>query len=820
MAFWVVGSIMAVASAQTTRTVRVVEYNIQADTTYTIPTCGLIVPFTGTGGSFTTSCGGSATTTNGGVLEGIGEEIINGDPAQPIDILALNETTSNTTTVQPIVNGLNAFYLYYNSICYTNHPAGYAMSTYQATESGGSPSSGNGPNALVYNTNTLQLLASVPVDPPGGTGNLGSTSGEYREVMRYEFAPAGVTPGTNNEFYVYVSHYKASSGSSDDKARFGEASIIRSNEYLNLPANARVLYVGDYNPDDNSGEAGYQTICSNGVPGIANSATGQGQGVDPLNILWTPYTSASPNINWSVSTTNTNILFMMSEESYELRYRDDLQVMTSNVYYDVAGGFQYVPGTYHSFGNNGSFTWGTSVNSGGNTALSDLDTNLTKVTGLSAAVLLEDLTGASDHLPTVADYTIPIPLSVTAPVASFTNNPASGPVPLTVHFYDTSTGSPTSWSWTFGDGSGTSTSQNPNYTYNYPGSYVVTQIVANASGSSTNHSTITASCPAITLSPAAGALTAGTVGTAYSQTITASGGTGPYTYAVTAGSLTGSGLSLSSAGTLSGASPVAGTYTFTVTATDTNNCTGSAAYTLTVGCPTITLSPNGANPTALPGGTEGTAYNSQTITASGGTGPYTYAVTAGSLAGSGLSLSSAGVLSGPSPVAGTYTFTVTATDTNNCTSSQAYSVTVQTQFGSWEQFYDLSGTLSGGNASYTGDGMSNTNKFMAGFNPTNAAAYLHVISIVESVAGNTNVVVTYLGANGDNTYVPGIASRTNVLDYMTGDANGSYTNGGWQDTGQTNILSGGNGSGIVTNMTDSNVTASPNLYYRVRVLLP
>jgi PKD repeat protein len=753
--------------------------------------------------------GGSVT--NGGVLEGIGEEIVNGDPAQPIDVLALEETTSNSVTVVPIVNGLNAFYAYYNN------PAGYAMSPTQAAWCCGTPTSGGGPNALVYNTNTVQLLASVPVDPPGGISNLGSVSGEYREVMRYEFAPAGVTPGTNNEFYVYVSHYKASSGSSNDKARLGEATIIRSNEYLNLPANARVLYVGDYNPDDNSGEAGYQTICSNGVPNVS-PRTPQGQGVDPLNILWGPYTDASTTINWSSSTTSTQILFMLSEESYELRYRDDLQVMTSNVYYDVAGGLQYVPGTYHSFGNDATTPWGTTVNSTNNTALNDLDPALTNLYKLSAATLYVDLTNATDHLPIVADYTIPIP--ATALAASFTNNPASGPVPLTVHFYDTSTGSPTSWSWTFGDGSGTSTSQNPNYTYNYPGSYVVTQIVANASGSSTNHSTITASCPAITLSPAAGALTAGTVGTAYSQTITASGGTGPYTYAVTAGSLTGSGLSLSSAGTLSGASPVAGTYTFTVTATDTNNCTGSAAYTLTVGCPTITLSPNGANPTVLPGGTEGLAYNSETITAGGGAAPYTYAVTAGSLAGSGLSLSSAGVLSGPSPVAGTYTFTVTATDTNNCTGSQAYSVTVQTQFGSWEQFYDLSGTLSGGNASYTGDGMSNTNKFMAGFNPTNAAAYLHVISIVESVAGNTNVVVTYLGANGDNTYVPGIASRTNVLDYMTGDASGNYTNGGWQDTGQTNILSGGNGSGIVTNMTDSNVTASPNLYYRVRVLLP
>ncbi|TFV68758.1 PKD domain-containing protein, partial [Blastococcus sp. CT_GayMR19] len=39
----------------------------------------------------------------------------------------------------------------------------------------------------------------------------------------------------------------------------------------------------------------------------------------------------------------------------------------------------------------------------------------------------------------------------TAPVASFTRSPASGTVPLTVAFTDTSTGSPTSWAWNFGD---------------------------------------------------------------------------------------------------------------------------------------------------------------------------------------------------------------------------------------------------------------------------------------------------------------------------------------------------------------------------------
>jgi hypothetical protein len=57
-----------------------------------------------------------------------------------------------------------------------------------------------------------------------------------------------------------------------------------------------------------------------------------------------------------------------------------------------------------------------------------------------------------------------------------------------------------------------------------------------------------------------------------------------------------------------------------------------------------------------------------------------------------------------------------------------------------------------------------------------------------------------------------------VLDFTTGDANGNYTNGGWQDTGQTNILSGGNGSGIITNMTDAGgATNVPSRYYRVRL---
>ena len=177
--------------------------------------------------------------------------------------------------------------------------------------------------------------------------------------------------------------------------------------------------------------------------------------------------------------------------------------------------------------------------------------------------------------------------------------------------------------------------------------------------------------PTITVSPAS--LPAATVGSAYSQTISGGGGTAPYTFAVTAGALP-AGLTLNaSTGALSGTPTAGGTFNFTVTATDANSFTGSRAYSLTVSAPTISVSP-----TTLPSATVGSAY-SQTISASGATAPYSFAITAGALP-AGLSLSSGGALSGTPTAGGTFNFTVTATDgitgTGPYTGSRAYSLTV------------------------------------------------------------------------------------------------------------------------------------------------
>ncbi len=79
-------------------------------------------------------------------------------------------------------------------------------------------------------------------------------------------------------------------------------------------------------------------------------------------------------------------------------------------------------------------------------------------------------------------------------------------------------------------------------------------------------------------------------------------------------------------------------------------------------------------PSSLPNGDLGSPYN-QTITAAGGTGPYTYTTTNGSLP-SGLTLSSAGVISGTPQTRGTFNFTVQVTDAASHAAQRNYSISI------------------------------------------------------------------------------------------------------------------------------------------------
>jgi hypothetical protein len=182
----------------------------------------------------------------------------------------------------------------------------------------------------------------------------------------------------------------------------------------------------------------------------------------------------------------------------------------------------------------------------------------------------------------------------------------------------------------------------------------------------------------------------GQIGVAYSQTLAATGGVTPYTWS-TVGGILPSGLSLSSAGVISGTPTASGTSNFTVRVTDSQGTPDTYDQALSIAIP-ADLAVTTSSP---PNGSVGTAY-SQTLAATGGVTPYSWSTVGGTLP-SGLSLSSGGVISGTPTATGTSSFTVQVTDsqTPTDTATRALSITV-TAGGSFNV------TLQDGVNGYTG----------------------------------------------------------------------------------------------------------------------
>ncbi len=159
---------------------------------------------------------------------------------------------------------------------------------------------------------------------------------------------------------------------------------------------------------------------------------------------------------------------------------------------------------------------------------------------------------------------------------------------------------------------------------------------------------------AVTTSSLPGAI----VGTAYSATLAADGGTTAYFWAVQDAP---SWLSVNATtGALSGTPDAAGSFTVTVTVTDANLRSASRELSLTVS-PAVVIST-----ASLPNAVKGTAY-STTVSATGGRTPYVWSASA--LPG-GLSInSSTGVISGTPTAVETKTVTITVTDHDDATTS-------------------------------------------------------------------------------------------------------------------------------------------------------
>jgi VCBS repeat-containing protein len=205
------------------------------------------------------------------------------------------------------------------------------------------------------------------------------------------------------------------------------------------------------------------------------------------------------------------------------------------------------------------------------------------------------------------------------------------------------------------------------------GSFPITVRATDANGCSGVGATYTLVIACQTITVTNPGVTTGTAASPFSQQFTQSGGIGSVTFSLGSGSLP-AGLSLATDGTLAGTPAQTGSFPITVTATDSNGCTGtSATYTLVISCQTITVT----NP-ATSTGTVNAAFSAQ-FTQSGGIGTTTFTLASGTLP-TGITLATNGTLSGTTTQSGSFPITVTATDSNGCSgTSSTYTLVINCQ---------------------------------------------------------------------------------------------------------------------------------------------
>jgi Putative Ig domain len=283
-------------------------------------------------------------------------------------------------------------------------------------------------------------------------------------------------------------------------------------------------------------------------------------------------------------------------------------------------------------------------------------------------------------------------------------------------------------------------------------------------------------------------LPSGTVNTAYSATVQATGGIAPITWSIAGGALP-AGLALDTGfGVISGTPTAVGTSTFTVQAADSSIPPLTAQAALSI---TLNAGPLKITTTSLAAGTAGTSY-SAFLLSSGGTPPVSWSVTTGSLP-AGLSLTpSTGLIAGTPSAAGTTSFSVTATDTGTPvqTVQQALSINVAApgnndaelsgQYAFLLKGFDATGPVAIA-GSFLADGKGNLTAGIEDINRTSGVTASLTFTGTYSVNADNRGTITLTSAHGTSTFtvalgsiVTGVAGLGHAIEF---DATGTNVAG-------------------------------------------
>jgi len=416
-------------------------------------------------------------------------------------------------------------------------------------------------------------------------------------------------------------------------------------------------------------------------------------------------------------------------------------------------------------GSTGSATMSASGGSGYTYTWSPSGGNAASATGLSAGTYTCAVTNSCGAITTkTVQITQPTALSTSTAITNALCNGSNGSATVTA------SGGTGAYSYTWS--SGPTTSVEPTL---LAGTYTVKVTDAN---NCTNTKSITVSQPSalVTTTAVTNVLCNGGNGSA---TVTASGGTGAYSYTWSSGSTTSVQTTL-----------LAGTYTVKVT--DANNC--SSTKSVTVSQPSSLVTTTAAT-NALCNGSNGSA----TVTASGGTGAYSYTWSSGPT----TSVE-------PTLLAGTYT--VKVTDANNCTSTKSVTISQPAALSTSTAITNALCNGGSGSATITASGGTGAYSYTWSSGPTAsvepallAGTYTVKVTDANSCISTKSVTITQPTALSTSTAVTSVLCNggTGSATLSTSGGTGAYTYS-WSTAATTSVVSGLPAGAYTATITDAN----------------